>query len=328
MTTRCKAQLTTIAPIVVPLLVILAARLGTYSDWAIANATLAAFLFAWIAADALALGVIAKAPDNKPGLRKLVGAVAAGLLVAIVASSAPVRTALLSVRPVVAAAVGTAAIYLVWSGWLAIAQYRQTRSAQLAWAEVIPARLVRAAASELAMLRIGLLSWNAPVHIPSEATGHAYHRFLTPMLATLVGLQVLELAVVHLLVSLWSETVALVLLVLSIWGLIWLVALMKSFRLFPVLLTKGFLHVRSGTIVDLKVPLSQILGIEKHVDPAKLEAGTTLNLAILTSPNICVALREPVVYRTFFGREKLVDLVALRLDDPAVFADELDERLS
>lgn len=316
------------APIVVPLLAILAARFGTYSDWAVANATMAALFFAWIAADALALGQIAKAPDRKPGVRKLIGAIAMGLFIAIAASSAPVRAALLSMQPIVAAAIGTAVIYLAWSAWLAVGSYKKTGSLELAFAEIIPARLARTTLSELTMLRIGLFSWNAPIQVPADANAHAYHRYLTPMLATFIGLQLIELAVVHLLVSLWNETVAFVLLAISAWGLIWLVALMKSFRLFPVLLGSDALHVRSGTIVDVRIPLSMIVPIKQPVDAERLKAKATLNLAIMSSPNVCVHLSESVKYKTFLGREKSVDLIALRLDEPGPFVAELQEKLA
>lgn len=323
-----RKRVVSVAPVAVPLLAILAARLGTYSDWAVANATLAAVLFAWIAADSLALGAIAKAADKKPGLRKIIGAIALGLAVAIAAASSPVRSALLTLEPLVAAAIGTTAIYLVWSGWLAAIRYSQTRSMELALAEVVPARLASTLLSELAMLRIGLLSWNAPVKVPPDATAHGYHRYLTPMLATFVGLQVIELAVVHLLVSLWNETVALVLLAVSVWGLVWLVALMKSFRLFPVLLTSHSLRVRSGTIVDVDIPFPRISHVDAQIDGERLKAKTTLNLAVMSSPNVCVRLSESVTYSTFLGGEKSIDMIALRLDEPAIFVAELQEKLT
>lgn len=319
---------TGLAPIILPIAAILAARFATHTELATNNPGLASILFAWIAADALALAVIAKAPNRRPGLRALLGAIAAGLVIAFVGSAAPVRDAMIDMPPLLVAIAGTLAIYLGWSGWHALSAWRSTRELVPALSEILPARLVHFLLAELDMLRIGLLSWGAKPDVPSDARGFAYHRYLTPMLATFLALQLIELAVVHLIVSQFSETAALILLALSLWGTIWLVALMKSFRLFPVLLSGSALRVRSGRIVDLEVPYASVSELVSSLCAERLAARTTLNLAHLSSPNCCIVLKQPVEYRTFLGSVRKIDAIALRLDESGAFHAAMEESLA
>ena len=315
------------ALILLPLAVIAAARALTYTDWAAANATLAALLFAWIVADGLAFSTIAKAPGYKPGLKPMLGALAAASVVAPVLAAAPVRAALLSIPPLLAAMGLTLVLYLGWSGAQAIATWRRSRSVERTLSQILPAPLVRMLLAELRMMHLALFRWNAPADVPSGALAFSYHRYLVPMLATLLALQAIELVVVHWLVSLWSPTVALVLLALSVGGMLWFVALMKSFRINPVLLTDSAIRVRSGVIVDAAIPLEAVAGLADGFTAAELKRKTTLNTAILSAPNICVELVFPIGIPTLFGRRRLVDRVAMRLEDATAFRSALEKRL-
>lgn len=326
MSTEHAARVRTFAPIVLPLLAIAAARSASYSDWAAANATLAALLLLWIAADSLALGVLAKAADNRPGLYPMLGAIAVGCIVATVGAAPPVREALLAMEPLVAAMALTVAAFLLWSAARFVGAWRNAGSLEAAYEAVFPAPLVRFARIESRMMRIGLLSWNAAPDVPAGARAFSYHRYLTPMLATFVALQLIELAVVHFLVSLWNETVALVLLALSVWGTIWLVALMKSFRLYPVLMDSRGIRVRSGALVDVDVPFAAIAGTAPMFDRDTLDAKDTLNTAILSSPNVCLDLAHPIAIPTFFGGSREIRRVAMRLEDSAGFLALFGER--
>ena len=304
---------------VLPALAILAARAATHTDLAARNPRAAGLLFLWVCADALALATIAKVPDLKPGLRALLGALAIGALAAFIGAAAPVRAALLAMPPVVAAAGLTLLLYLAWSGWLAIARYRATGSGEAALGEILPALLIRFAALEHRHIRIGLFSWNAAPDVPRGAQAFGYHRFLAPMLYTLLALQLFELALVHFLVSLWSETAALVLLGLSVWGTIWLVALIKSFRLYPVLIRNGALIVRQGLMIRAMIPLDAVSHVGRDWSAGRGGQADTLNTAILSSPNVVLHLARPIRVVRALGRDTMVTCVGLKLDEPERF---------
>ncbi|MBX7528625.1 hypothetical protein [Qipengyuania vesicularis] len=310
-----------------PLLAILAGRLATHSEIASSNLRTTALLFLWLCADALALALIAKAPANRPGLRSMLGAIAAGCIVATLAAAAPVRAALLDMHALVAAMGLTVLAYLVWSLLLAAQTFRSTHSAQKAIGRILPEKLVGFAAHETHMVRLALFSWGAAPHVPAGAQSYAYHRVINPMIAVFLVLQVIEVVVVDLLVSHWSERAALVLLALGIWGALFLVALMKAFRLYPILLDNTEVRVRAGTVIDLRVPLDAIDGIDPAISHDETKAHDVLNAAILSHPNVVLRLSRPLEHRGFLGNKRTINRVAFRLDEPGPFLEALKLRL-
>lgn len=327
MTSSLSARLAPIAILLAPLLAILAARLATHSDLATRHPRTAALLFLWIAADALTLAAIAKAPRNRPGVRVLLGTIAAGCIVATVAAAAPVREALLDMRAVVVAMALTVIAYLGWSAADALRTYRRTGSAEMAACEVLPSNLVRFAVFESSMMRLALFKWGARPHVPEGAQGFAYHRVINPMIAAFLVLQLIEIVVVDLLVSHWSRLAALVLLALGIWGALFLIALMKGFRLYPILLDGKCVRVRAGLLIDLSVPIDAIEKLEPSITKAEADRADVLNAAMVSHPNIILRLRTPIRHAGVFGKPREVRWIAFRLDQPAPFIEALEARL-
>jgi hypothetical protein len=72
--------------------------------------------------------------------------------------------------------------------------------------------------------------------VPDGARAFSYHQQIMPMGVALLCLSLVELTVIHLLVSHWSRTAALVMSLISGVALVTLVGLIKSFRLRPILL--------------------------------------------------------------------------------------------
>ena len=327
MPSRLAARALPLLPLLIPAIAILAGRLATHSDLAARYPRSAALLFLWLCADALALALLAKAPDNRPGLRAMLGAVAAGCMLATLAAAEPVRSALMDMRAVIIAMALTVLAYAGWSTVVAIRHFRATRSLEAALSQVLPPLQVRLAKYELAMLRLALFSWRAKPQVPQGAEAFAYHRVVNPLIASLLVLQLIEIAVVDILVSHWSRTAGMVLLALGAWGALFLVALMQGFRLYPVLIDADAVHVRSGMMIDLRIPLPAIASVGRSITDAETKDRRVLNAAILSHPNIVIELARPVTYRGLLGRERQVGRVALRLDDPAPFLAALAKKL-
>ena len=149
----------------------------------------------------------------------------------------------------------------------------------------------------------------------------SYRRSLAPGLWMLIAIMTVELLVVHPLLAVWWPTLALGLSVVSLAVIGWLVWAVASFGRLPVRLDDS-LTLRVGTLKDLTVPLTEIVAVGGEVDRATVEARTTLNLALLSWPNVHVALASPVGT----GRRR-VDMVTHRLDDAPSFVTALHERL-
>lgn len=318
-TVLSRRTLATLAP---PFAVVAALAFAA-SGWAAANPGIAALLLCWIVADALALGTIAKHEAGRPGAKALLGAFALASLVLLITPRGAVRDAIMSVPAVPLALLLTILAYLGWSDWKAVQVWRAWRSAEDALAQILPRPLVALGLAEARVLHLALLSWRKPADVPEGAIGFAYHRYLAPMIWVLLALQTIELSVVHLLVMLWTPTVAWVLLALSVWGALWIVALLKSLRLRPVLLTDKGVRVRAGLLIDVLVPFDRIAAVCGPSDVTEVKAKTTLNAALLSWPDIVFHLHEPMRVSGPLGRERLIDKVAFKLDDPAAFHEQL-----
>ncbi|MBB3035521.1 hypothetical protein [Alteriqipengyuania lutimaris] len=293
------------------------------TGWAAANPVLAALLFGWIVADALALGTIAKHEAMRPGPRAMLGAFAAASLVVLVASRGPVRDAILATAAIPLALGLTIIAYIGWSGWRALRVWRRQHSLESALGEMLPRPLVALLFAEARVLHLALLSWGRAPDVPAGTQAFAYHRYLVPMIAALMVLQVIELGAVHLLVMLWSPTLAWTLFALSAWGLLWTIALLKSLRLRPILLTDEGVRVRAGFVIGVLVPYEAIAEARDSFSAEEVKARDTLNAALLSWPNVLLELRAPIRVPGPFGREREVARIAFRVDEAPAFYEGL-----
>ncbi len=303
------------------------ARLMTHTDWAAANVTLAALLFAWIVVDALCLSTIAKAEQQKPGVLAMLGAGAMGAVIVIIGAAPAVRERIHTMPALLAALGLTLALWVVLACWRVATAKRSGVTWDDALTEVAPGPFVRFFLIELRKMHLALFVWRRAPDVPEGARGFAYHRYLTPMLATLIALQVIELGVVHLLLMLWNPVVAWFAFTLTLAGLLWFIALTKSLRLMPVLVAKDYVRVRVGAPVDFRLPMHAIAAVGETFDAETLKCKATFDGTILSSPNMTLRLNRAVPMPRLFGGDRMVDRIALRLDDPAAFRAAIDEAM-
>ena len=313
-------------PFILPLIAIAAARALTFTDIAAEHAEWAAALYGWIVFDSLLLAVIAKAEHRKPELFQVAAALASASVIVILGAASPVRAIYFSVPQIVLAGAMTLALFIGWTGLRIIRTWREHGSLTLALESVLPSLLVRLLIAELRVLALGLFRWGVPADVPRDARGFTYHTYLSPMIATLLALQVIELAVMHFLLMLWSPVAAYILLAASIWGIVWTVALLKSLRINPVLVTHDTVRIRSGMLYDFEVPLAAVRADHTSFTAAELDDRSILNLALLSSPNVAVRFDPPASLPRLVGQPREIRGVGLRLDDSAGFLDLIAKR--
>jgi len=314
-----------------PFVIIVLAGLGARTPLATAYPTTALLLFLWIATDTMLLALIARAPDRRPRWHAVLGTVAAAGIVVWLGSPAPLRAAFMA-TPVIAGVM--AIVLLAHVVWAALRVRHAFRSAgtvardrwTAAASEVLPPALVRLAAAELSVIHMALFRWGGAADVPAGSRAFAYHKHLAPMCATLLILSLIEIAVCHLLVGLWSPTAALILFVLSVFGLVYLVGLIKSFRFRPVLITAEGVRIRAGLAIDQPIPLETIAAVETAIVGDVVRDPATLNAALLAWPNILLRLDPPIMRRSLLRRAPIF-AVAFRLDDPDAFVRLLNWRL-
>ncbi len=201
-------------------------------------------------------------------------------------------------------------------------------------------RRTYALASWLVRLEIGIwrsLFLLAARRVPGRGPGvgtFPYAKEVSPLLYAFIGVSALELVVVHLILP-W-ETVRTIALVLSLWGLLWMIGFLASLRVFPHLVGPDGLRVRYGTSVDVRVPWEAVadVRIAKHrlptgrtVQVLPAEEGDVVHVAVLKRTRIDVVLQAPTRLGLPDGPR---DVTAVRLDadDPRAFVAAARERLA
>ena len=318
--------------VLAPLLAILLVRIAARTPLALAYPRVSAMLVLWIVADSLMLPAMARAGadgmERKAVVAVLAGAAAAALLV----MPAPLREGLLSMPAVAAALAAVVLGHVLWGLTRMRSAWREARAAAAdsmlaALSQLMPPTLARVVIAEARLLHLALFRWGAAPEVPAGAAAFAYHRHLVPIASVVMVLQTIEIGTVHLLVGLWSPTAALILSILSAAALVYLIGLVKSFRLKPVLIEGDILRVRTGILIDRSIPLKNIAAIRTSFASEEVKSRACLEAGLLAWPNILVELNQPVADPGLLRRERTFTSVAFRLDDPNAFVRLMQERL-
>ncbi|HYC51059.1 MAG TPA: hypothetical protein VEB19_08125 [Gemmatimonadaceae bacterium] len=184
-------------------------------------------------------------------------------------------------------------------------------------------------AYEVAILYYALVPWARVADAGGRAAVFTYHRRsgLQAVLVAALAISLVEVTVVHLLLYRLHPIAATVLLVLSIYGIVWLLGFMRSVRLRPVLLSEETLHVRMGLLWDVRISYSQIAEITTP-RRAEVKAADYLRVAAIGDPQFIVELREPQLVTKPYGLgNRNVRRVGFAVDDRTRFEGDLRARV-
>lgn len=134
-----------------------------------------------------------------------------------------------------------------------------------------------------------------------------------------------EIPVAHVLLSLYSPTVALVATALSTYGWLFLYAEYRATLLRATTLEDDAVHIRHGVLGDQRVPYAAIAAVER-VDVRPRRARGQLRFVGTVNANLRLILRPRAQLDTLLGRRP-VDVVHLGLDEPAAFITALQPKL-
>lgn len=180
--------------------------------------------------------------------------------------------------------------------------------------------------AEVEMLRYAILGWWAkPEVTPHARVFSTYRKSGFTAMASMVGVAlVVETAVVHLLVRLWSAQVAGGLLFLEGYTLVMLLAHGQAVRLRPVLLTADTLHLQVGFMWQLTVPVGELVAVTPLRDhPTPAPDLLTLTKVLFTPPNLLLTFSQPVTVKGPYGIQRTGRRLAVYLDQPQQFVEAL-----
>lgn len=146
--------------------------------------------------------------------------------------------------------------------------------------------------------------------VPEGAVGWGYSRLVTPVLWLWIFGSACEVPLAHVLVP-WPG-VRLALLVLGTWGLVWMVGLLASLKVYPHLVAREGVVLRYGKFARLDVAWEQVASA--RTDDRDVEGGGLRSLRPRTTPdgvdlqvpvndrvNVTIRLAHPLVVTTSKG---------------------------
>ena len=166
--------------------------------------------------------------------------------------------------------------------------------------------------------------------VPAGGVGFSYHKPVLPILIVFVVVSALEMLVVDLIVRRWAY-IRVPLLILSIWGIVYMLGLLFGMLVRPHAITADGIRVRYGSEIDLPIAWDDVHSVtrRKRVNSDKQPKVTrddngeaSLHMRIQNETNLEIRLNRPVSLRLPHGIET-VSMVNLYADDPQAFMDEV-----
>ncbi|MET8119482.1 hypothetical protein [Micromonospora sp. NPDC005291] len=189
--------------------------------------------------------------------------------------------------------------------------------------------LRRAAAAEGAMWR-SLYVWarRRPLPLTPGDDPFGYLDVVKPILGIFIALSAIEIPIFDLIVSNvvpWRPARWIVL-VLGVWGLLWMLGLLASMKIHPHVVGDTGLRVRLSSGIDLWIPWTDVEALHKRYRSLpssksvqiELEGDRrVLHISVGSQTSVDVRLRRPMTFDLPGGRTEPVDEVRLYADDPA-----------
>lgn len=165
--------------------------------------------------------------------------------------------------------------------------------------------------------------------VPHRAAGLSWHKPDLPILVVITVVSAVEIVAVDLIVHRWAA-IRVPLLVLGIWGLVYLLGMLAGMVTRPHAVGPDGIRVGNGTEIDIPLAWDDIHTITRRrcvvqekrpLVRTGSDGGSSLHLRVQHETNIEVTLHQPVPVRLPNGTES-VSTIHLYTDDPAAFMAE------
>lgn len=170
--------------------------------------------------------------------------------------------------------------------------------------------------------------------VPAGAVGFAYIGGVAALLWGFIGVSAVELVVLHVLLP-W-ETVRLIADILGVWGLLWMLGLAASYKVYPHVVSESGLRVRNGHTTDIVIPWDAVATVgtrergrerSRAVQIDRDDESTVLNVVTASRTNVDVKLSQPFVVPLRKGEETVTE-IRLYADDSRELASQVRNHLA
>ncbi|MEH7074298.1 hypothetical protein [Neobacillus drentensis] len=190
--------------------------------------------------------------------------------------------------------------------------------------------------SDVTMFYYSLFSWRKKPW-PSDDWRYSFHKKTgaITLYIMLIHAVVLESLGFHFLLHSWSELVAIIVLILNVYTLLFFLGEIQAIRHCPIMITDKYLYLQVGIMKQLIVPIEKIKSIHVYNGPDKLTKEETKDIFDATlsdffkeKPQFEVELDHAVEARFMYGFKRRVNKVHLRIDEPQRFYHALLEKIN
>lgn len=186
---------------------------------------------------------------------------------------------------------------------------------------------VKIIASELAVIRYGLLFWRREkqaLRANRRFSTHKEFGYIAIWCILLLAVLV-EITAFHFLLVKWSHTVAMIVTTLSAYGVIFLIADLSAVIKRRILISEGQVILRTGLRWRVCTHLNNISAVQKitsdyHSTAPFFKGGITKN-----SGNLLITFNEPVKVEKLYGASKETSAILMNIDDFESFSAALAE---
>lgn len=188
--------------------------------------------------------------------------------------------------------------------------------------------------TEASLFYYALLSWKKKAPGQSGTFFSAHHKTSTVALSImLIHAIVLETAAIHFFLHSFSPVLSWVLLILNLYGVLFLLADMQAIRLCPYHLSDGTLYLQAGISKKISIPIALISDAGWNDLPEKLTKEQERQILDLSLPDlgkekpaVKISLKEPVSAELQYGFKKEVTAILLNADEAETFIREIRRR--
>lgn len=203
-------------------------------------------------------------------------------------------------------------------------------AAKKASESIVPNKALSTAfATELSLFYYGFINWKTRELGELE---FSYHKSTSTrmVLGVFFFLIIIEAVAVHLLVQNYSTVAAWILTILSIYGCVQILGILRSLSKRPIAIEKDGIILKYGIMNETRIPFEQIVAIMEQTKDLDKEDGL-----LFLSPfkdmeglSVLIEVDRTMDLSGFYGFKKTFTRIALYLDEPKSFIEKLNEKIT
>lgn len=183
----------------------------------------------------------------------------------------------------------------------------------------------RMLASELGMIRYGLLWWKKSKPFPAGYISYSTHKQsgYAALFGIVLFVSLLEITVVHLLLIKYSPVAAWIVSAVSIYGTLFIIGDFAALVKQPVLIKDNQLLLRTGIRWRCATTSDDIAAIEIINDNYELSSTCFKGGVMKNSINVLITFKEPVTIQRMYRKPVTRTQIALSIDNASEFKNQL-----